>query len=559
MELESIGSMGGTIFLVFAAVCIVFAALMGLKRGVFKSAVRTVSLFVSALVSLFLVKMILPSLLKMLTNTVLEQFLGGNGLVEDLMKAESAFTALEALIVAFIAPLAFVLVYFIVNKLFLIVCFIVNTATKSTLGVIEKKIPCRRLFGALISILGAIVTLAVVATPFGGYVETIDHIKTSIVEVQDENAEENEMFADLSESLDEISPLTHGIADSVAVSIPYKMGGCLFYDSLTSIHIAKNSGIIDEDIKTSLEDEVIGVLEFIPVIGNLDEMQFADVGNMNIDPLKNIANVLKDEDSSDVVRVLLADIFATASTEWLAGNSYLSINLKDMLSGEAEMFWPSVEVILLDLSNTHVSDVGDNIITLVETFDGIQQTFLYMTKIANSIGSGENVNVDDVVEMLKNLTPQAAKAMSASMTPIMTQTGIGDENAQALSGILTASLEEMATLTQSGSDEEIEKEAAALNTVLSLAMDPNAEMSDEKADELIDTVMDSSILANSIKAGINDAEEEGAPSMVLPEASANLVYDKIDSYAAENDLNDDQKETLEALRSFFVVQGTVEG
>ena len=152
----------------------------------------------------------------------------------------------------------------------------------------------------------------------------------------------------------------------------------------------------------------------------------------------------------------------------------------------------------------------------------------------------------------------SAAAMSASMTAIMTQTGIGGDNAAALGGVLTNALGEMAELNASGAAEEkIHKEAAALNTVLTLAMNPEAEMTDEKADDLIGSVMDSTILAHSIKNGVNEAGD-AAPAMVLPEEAADKVQEKLDSYGAENDLDEDQQETLNALSVFFATKTVAE-
>lgn len=554
--LETIGSMGGMIFLVFAIVIIVFAALLGLKRGVFKSAVRTVSLFVSALVSFFLVKMLLSSLLKMAVEKILDMMSDSEGALGDIMKAETSLEVLEALMLAVIAPLAFVLVYFIVNKLFLIVCFIVNTVLKPMVTPVEKKIPCRRLIGAGISIVGALVTLVVVATPIGGYTEMIDHTVAHIEESEnhDENSE------GIAKSLKELEPLTHGFADSIGISIPYKMGGGLFFKGLTSIHIEKNEGVIDEEIKTSLEHEVIGVLDLLPVANSFGDISFSDIEGMNIDPLRKVAETLKDEDSSDIVRVMMADIFATASNNWLNDESYLTINLMGLLEGDAAMFRPSVEIILEGLADTHVSSVGDDVIVLVETFDSIQKTFLYMMIIADAVESGNAAQVDDVINMLESLTPQSAAAMSASMTGIMTTAGIGAGNAASLGNILTGALVEMAELNQSSADEEqIHKEAEALNKVLTLAMNPQAEMTDDMADELIDSVMDSTILVHSIRNGVDEAEENSVPTMALPQGSADKVHEKINSYEAENTLNEEQKDALDSLRTFFGVETVVEG
>lgn len=559
MTLEKIGSMGGIAFLVFAILSILLAALLGLKRGVFKSAVRTVSLFASAFVSLFLVKMLLPSLLKVLTEKILQSLSDSEGALKDILQAETSFAVLEALVLAVVAPLIFMLVYFIVNKLFLIVCFIVNLVLKPMTEPVEKKIPCRRLFGALISVVGALVTLVVISTPIAGYTEMLDH---TVAHIESPDSAHDDSTDGVAKTLHDIEPLTHGFADSVAVSIPYKMGGNLFYKSLTSIHIEKNAGVIDKAIDTSLEKELIGVLDLLPIADSFGDISFADIEGMNIDPLRKVAETLDDQESSAIVRVMMADIFSTASNRWLKGETYLTIDLMGLLQGDAAMFRPSVEVILSGLADTHVSSIGQDVIVLVETFDGIQKTFLYMMVIADSVEKGEIAKVEDVVNMLESLTPQSAAAMSASMTDIMKTTGIGDEYAESLGGILTSALGEMAELNQDKSEEgqeHVHKEAAALNTVLTLAMNPDVEMTEDMADDLIESVMDSTILKHSIQNGVKEAEDDSVPTMALPEESADKVQAKIDAYEAANELDEEQKDTLDSLRTFFATKTVVEG
>ena len=63
MNFEEISSMISLGFNGFALLTLLVAFLLGLKRGVFKSAVRTVSLLLSALVSLLIVNLALPSVL----------------------------------------------------------------------------------------------------------------------------------------------------------------------------------------------------------------------------------------------------------------------------------------------------------------------------------------------------------------------------------------------------------------------------------------------------------------------------------------------------------------
>lgn len=574
MNFAEISSMVTLGLNIFAVITLVFAFLMGLKRGVFKSAVRTVSLFLSAIVAMVLVNVFLPTILETLANTLLDSF-GGDGIVGDLLMAKTTLTVFEALLAAILAPIIFVFVYFIVNKLFLIVCAIVNGIFKRHYQEIEKKIPCRRLFGGLIAMVGACVTLVVIATPIGGYAELVDNVMARAEEVMDEDDDAKDakdvkgIKDDKNDKDDKDDESVLGefedvglFADAIAIKVPYSIGGKLFFESLTTLRI-EEGGVIDKEVNTTIEHELLGILELIPLAENFENMSFETIEGMNIDPLRDVANALSDEDSSEIVRIMVADIFATASTKWLAGDTYLSIDLMGMLEGDAAMFRGPVESILRGLADTHVSTVGADVLTLVNKFDDIGNFFLGLSDLAGKIGDGHDVTVDDVMNVLENLTPEVAEAISVSLPSVIEKVGVDGAPEQAsklMVNVLSDALVGIADMNANETDRaEVEKEADAIRTVLTVAMNPNPEMTEDEADDLINTVMDSTVLAGSIQTTVEELENAGETNdMDLSDADKLTVKNKLDAYAEENEIDETQKATLDALHSFFGTNTIVE-
>lgn len=234
--LEKIGSIGGIAFLVIAAVVIIFAALMGLKRGIFKSLLRTISLFISAISAFFLVKEVLAPVLEKIGDKILRGMAEGE-VVGDMMQSEATLHVIEALVMAFVAPLIFMVVYFMLNKLFYFICLLFNILLKP-LVLLEKAIPFHRLIGALISVIGAFVTLAVISAPVGGYAEVLTHTAEHIEENRTDYDEI--LGAENTDSIVQLKSLTDTLSDSLGVSVPYALGGELLFDRLTSIDVEKD-------------------------------------------------------------------------------------------------------------------------------------------------------------------------------------------------------------------------------------------------------------------------------------------------------------------------------
>ena len=547
--LEKIGSIGGIAFLVIAAVVIIFAALMGLKRGIFKSLLRTISLFISAISAFFLVKEVLAPVLEKIGDKILRGMAEGE-VVGDMMQSEATLHVIEALVMAFVAPLIFMVVYFMLNKLFYFICLLFNILLKP-LVLLEKAIPFHRLIGALISVIGAFVTLAVISAPVGGYAEVLTHTAEHIEENRTDYDEI--LGAENTDSIVQLKSLTDTLSDSLGVSVPYALGGELLFDRLTSIDVEKDDSVLDETIHTSLEKELLGIVGLLPRASGLADISFDTVETIDIQPLKDVLLHIDDEDSSKVVLVVLTDLFSTASEKWLAEEAYLGINLLGMLEGKTLIFKGAIEVLLDDLVHTHTSTFSGDLGELVLTLENIKTTYVCMMNIKQDVDTGEKTETADVAELIQSLTPKSVEAISTVLPEVMKESsGMEENTALALSEIVIEAFTTLADANENGSmtSEEIDKEAAALNHVLTVGMNAATSMNQEKTDDLVNTIMDSTIIADSVKKNA-DNENVGQAILDIAPETIDLIHSSIDSYEASNELTEEDAATINALRELF--------
>lgn len=212
------------------------------------------------------------------------------------------------------------------------------------------------------------------------------------------------------------------------------------------------------------------------------------------------------------------------------------------------MFRPSAEIILERLAATTPDTIGEDLYAFVDVMEDVQHTYAYMTKLSDP---NTQVSSEDLEELLMNLTPTSVDVISASMQPVIEQSGMDEKMASAASDFMTDTLGTLAKHNEDGtmSVEERQKEAEALSSIMDAAYAPDT-MTEEKANALVEQTLATQVVADSIR---NTAKTSAAEGTVLGEGdtavSVNNALDNFmqsESYDAEKDAA-----TIDALRVLF--------
>lgn len=169
-------------------IVLVLAVLIGLKRGIFKSTVRTVTIILAIPVAILLLNLIKKtSLFEKLSSLVdFSQF----GIEDDVLAGNA-----EVLAKSIISPLAFAVIFYSVSKIFYFIYLVIKLVFGKKIGggIIGKGVS--RSVGALISVLGSLVTFFGVFCPVNGYIGCLAEAKHYV-----ENNAENERIIEVCDS-----------------------------------------------------------------------------------------------------------------------------------------------------------------------------------------------------------------------------------------------------------------------------------------------------------------------------------------------------------------------
>ena len=199
--------------------------------------------------------------------------------------------------------------------------------------------------------------------------------------------------------------------------------------------------------------------------------------------------------------------------------------------------------------------------------------------VVTKLGKGEDVSDEEMVELIQNINPQSAGAIEVYATPTTMQKYVSEKYAGTTSELVTSTFHYMGT-DNNMTDEQYEKEAKALNQVLSLALTAKENSAHKHlftkegqvgalpgtAAETVETFMNSKALGHglrttmldengNVKEGKQDAFDFGAKIPANSTDRADCEAAIADYYAAHRD-EPDCKNTLMALAALLGVDGT---
>lgn len=221
----------------------------------------------------------------------------------------------------------------------------------------------------------------------------------------------------------------------------------------------------------------------------------------------------------------------------------------------------------------HKATEGD--VDYTQTMTAVSKGMDVVTKL----GKGETVSDDEMVELIQNLTPQSAGAIEVYATPETMQKYVSEKYAGTVAELIASTFHYMGT-TNTMTDEQYQKEAKALNQVLSLALTAKENSAHKHlftkegqvgalpgtAAETVETFMSSQALGyglrttmlnenGSVKEGKQDAFDLGAkiPANSTDRADCEAA---IEAYYDAHSEEENCKDTLTALAALLGVDGS---
>lgn len=504
---------------VFLAV-IAVRFLWGLKKGIIKTLIRLAGTVAALVLTFITFKSIFAIINPYINDLVTEKILeteGGASIAELDQSMQSLIVLAEGLV----GPLIFGTLFFCFNLIFGIVTLILRIVLK--IIPIKPKLHTRLIGGAISAVTGVIV-IATLYAPFAGYVAKAPQIYNAVIE--NNLAEEDQTASEIMGELDE-----NGI----------------FLSKMTA---TLTSPVFNFSSKVKMEDgttidafkEVDNFFKLIPEINKLKETDFSNLETVDFDCINNL--VLKAGDS-EFLTVVLSEVLSTAGNAWYNNEEFFGINLKAEIEASSPGYGKMLDGVLQKLA----SCTKDNFKTVAAEFTSAIKSAVKMVDYLNKMQNFSNGDSlqdlsDNLSDVLKDLDSSTVEMILPAVSKdVFTGAGLSENEAQLVSDILTDTLTAVADMD----DEQIDAEAAAINTLMSYAANDVAE---PDPDEVIDALVSSEIVLPAVKSVIEDKPDEAAEILGnVSEEQKTAISEALDEYQENN--SDVDEEKINAIKALF--------
>ncbi|MBP5177756.1 MAG: CvpA family protein [Clostridia bacterium] len=385
--------------IVYLAVIGFFALIgvfVGLKRGLVKSLSRLTCLVISAGGAMFLTMFVINTFGVQISEAILNldfvrQLLDNLGEVGEASPTLTMYAPM--LILSALGPIAFVLL-FIVFALFTLILgkafnFLYDKIFKPKANILS------RFIGMLLSIACGVVIAGSLLMPVTGYIVSASHIYQKL---EDEN-----VIVPNTEQGVAVASALKDADDQMTVKTANTFTGFMFKftTSYTMPHGVKGNFVMD----------VYSLTDVIPGVMNLQAMDFSDIENIDLTPLKDILNGIKGNQS---VRAIIAELLSFASGKWINNEPFMGLNIKEQLPEDIrDSFDPAFEKLLLTTKDTVIDDLTE----FVGEVESLAKAYPAVTRMAeNDYSDPKNIDTspfNDIITAVENTT--IAKAIIANV------------------------------------------------------------------------------------------------------------------------------------------------
>lgn len=505
----------------FFAISMVARLIWGLRRGFLKSLVRAAGT-IAALITAFATFSLAFEILNPFVSEKLTEFLLSQEGGADIAALENSMAVLLVFIESLAGPLIFWALFLAWNAVFSLVSLIVR--------MILKIIPIKagglsRILGAAISVATGIVVFAMGVAPFAGYIKEIPDLYAEIV------------AAEIVPNDEEVNSTVNSVCEE-----GFFMSGIV--GEITSPIFKFSSEVTYDGEKVNGIEETKKVLKIVPDVKKLGELDFADLENIDTAPIDALADKVGE---SSVLKTVVSEFMATAGTKWKNGEVFLGINIKEEIETSNPGYGNMLDGALQKLSTA----TKDNVVMVTKEFTsaiksaGKMISYLNSLQSATEVGDMDNLT-NDLADVMKGLDESTVEMIiPAISSDLLKDTGLGEKEAELASEVLKTTLTSVASM----SDEEIDAEAKAINTVLSYA---SSDVTPE-ANDVIDALVSSELVLPAAKTVIDSQEGSSEVLGSVSEEQKTAISNAIDDYKAENPDADEEK--LDIIKSLFGISG----
>ncbi|MBE6607083.1 MAG: hypothetical protein E7633_00805 [Ruminococcaceae bacterium] len=359
------------VFAVVFCLFILINVLRGLSKGIVATAVRTVFIFISGILSIFIAVPIGKTLSKIAIDFV-NEFIGSE--LPEFKELMEISPVIEDLMVGIPAAIISPIIYVVIFLILLLIMLIPAHFVKKLINAKFPDIPKLGWAGALCGAVTGVMTFVFLFAPTVGVISMAGDMAGIVVNLFDENGQENEENIELPEDKEVVKPLSVKpstipvvasdgenlyedvilpITDNFFIKFVSGIGGKEIFNSLTVFEVKGKSVSIAEEF--SVMSNVIS--DLMPVLGGSEPSQWTD---KEINGIKNAAENLGD---SEIVAEMLADVLSAASKKWANDEEFLGIA---MISTGKDSIDTFLKELFLSFSDSTAKTISKDFMTLAD-------------------------------------------------------------------------------------------------------------------------------------------------------------------------------------------------
>lgn len=395
------GINGGVIYGLFA-LFVIFGALLGLKRGMWKSVIRIATVVLSCVIVVFLVQPITSAVLTadlssygweiggvMVTNLneTIINYISTISVVGQALNSSPTLLAVVSTIPAIIVNLIlFVLLFFIVKGILYFVDIILNRVILKK----DPERPKRRLWGMLIGAVQGVICFLFVFIPIAGSMnvlsETMDLVEsmnsqTQAVAMQNIAVNESDSESlELSQDNVQITVTAKNVLKEYQDVFIIKMFNAIGYKGLTNAVYDKLTTMeISTNEKTTLRSEAKVVAK---VYNSYEKLKYVDIAEFSAQNQRDADQLIDDAFSSPIVSGVATELVSELAKTWTATNpgEFIGMAKPEMNENLVETF----DVLLLNLRNGSADNLKTDLKVIVGTL-----------KVSADYNVTENISSED--------------------------------------------------------------------------------------------------------------------------------------------------------------------
>lgn len=506
------------IYVLFGIIVLV-RLLWGIKAGLLKSLIRLAGT-VCALVATFATFALIFKIAEPSITETIDKAIASDESMAIINQLDASKESIVALMEGLVGPLLFLALFVCWNTLFAIVSLVIRC--------VVKLIPIKsglisRLGGAGVSVITGLLVFFIIMMPFAGYSQKAPEVYAEAVSSGVATEDES------------VTLVMDGLKNE-----GFAFGGLTA--TLTEPVFTFSSSVkIKDGTKINSFKEVKSVLKLVPKLEALGNLDFSDMSKVDLTAINEVVDGASD---SDLLSIIVSEVLSKAGTNWKEGKEFLGVNIKEEIAKSAPGCESAIDGVLEKLAGCTKNNMSSVIKDFTKAIKSVASMVKYLEGANNADPStGTVTNAQDLAEVLKDLDESTVDMILPAVSEeVMKGAGLNDDEAKLVSSVLSDTLTEVAKM----SDEEIDAEAAAIDTLLNCT----GENAEPDPDEVISALIESKVVLTAVKTVVDEMPEESEAILgSVSEEQKSAISSALDDYKAENP--DASQEKIDIIKSLF--------